>query len=309
MTGVAAAEHAAHTGTVFDIGYQRYTGSREGRNRSRIAVFRDGVRTALGLGRGPKAKVLPWFFIATLVFIAGVMALVAGAAERIAGPGAAEQLNLPSHSDFYGIASIILFVFAAVVGPELLCRDRREGVISLYLVRPLTGTDYVFARWAAFMTVMTAAAWLPQFVLLIGLAMGDPAPGAYVRANWLDIPRFLLSGTVMAAYATTLALFTASFTTRRTYASVFLVGLFVISTPFTTGLAMEIGGTAGQWISMFNLGNIPVHVNDLIFGEPSEITADAPAGELPGSLLVSWFFAWTLVPAAGLWMRYRRMSP
>jgi hypothetical protein len=27
------------TGTVFDIGYQRYTGTREGRQRSRLAVF------------------------------------------------------------------------------------------------------------------------------------------------------------------------------------------------------------------------------------------------------------------------------
>jgi hypothetical protein len=49
-------------------------------------------------------------------------------------------MNLPSHADFYGIASIVLFVFAAIVAPELLCRDRRDGVIHLYLVRPLTGS-------------------------------------------------------------------------------------------------------------------------------------------------------------------------
>jgi hypothetical protein len=35
-----------------------------------------------------------------------------------------------------------LFVFAAVVGPELLCPDRRNGVLNLYRVRPLTGTDF-----------------------------------------------------------------------------------------------------------------------------------------------------------------------
>jgi hypothetical protein len=46
------------------------------------------------------------------------MAIVAGAAERLAGPGAAERMNLPSHADYYGIASIILFVFAALVGPS-----------------------------------------------------------------------------------------------------------------------------------------------------------------------------------------------
>jgi ABC-2 type transport system permease protein len=303
-TGVT---EAARGGTVFDIGYQRYDGLREGRNRARLAVMKDGVRTALGFGRGSRAKVLPWFFIAVLAFIALIMALVAGAVLRLGGPEAASQV--PTHSDFYGIASIILFVFAAVVAPELLCRDRRDGVISLYLVRPLTGSDYVVSRWTAFLLVMVGAAWLPQLVLLSGLTMGSPDPIIYLRDHWLDVPRFLLAGLVMAAYATTLAMLVASFTTRRAYASVFLVGLFVITTPFTTGLASEIGGAAGQWISMFNLTNIPVHVNDVIFGAPSEITEGAPAGELPATVLVGWYLAWTLIPGGILWMRYRRLAP
>jgi ABC-2 type transport system permease protein len=297
------------TGTVFDIGYQRYGGTREGRGRGRRAVFKDGFRSALGFGRGGRAKVLPWLFIGLLTAIATVMALIAGAAERLGGPGAAEKMNLPSHSDYNGIASIIMFVFAAVVGPELLCPDRRNGVISLYLVRPLTGTDYIASRWAAFLTVMTAAAWLPQIILFLGLSMGDPAPLAYVQAHWVDIPRFLLAGVMMAAYANGLALLTASFTTRRAYASVFLVGLFVISTPFTVGLADELGGKAGQWVSMFNLTNIPVHVNDIIFGQVSDVTEDAPARELAAWVRVAWYFLWTLGPIAVLWARYRKLTP
>ncbi|MGH7607162.1 MAG: hypothetical protein ACREME_07465 [Gemmatimonadales bacterium] len=101
----------------------------------------------------------------------------------------------------------------------------------------------------------------------------------------------------------------AAFTTRRAYAAVFLVGLFVITAPFTAGLAQEIEGAAGQWISMFNLSNIPVHVNDVIFGEVSEITSEAPAGELPAAVLVGWFFLWVLVPGGVLWARYRRLTP
>jgi ABC-type transport system involved in multi-copper enzyme maturation permease subunit len=245
--------------------------------------------------------------MALLAALGLILAMIAGAAARIAGPEAASQV--PSHSDFYGIASIILFVFAAVVAPELLCRDRREGTINLYLVRPLTGSDYVLARWAAFLVIMLSAAWIPQFILFMGLSMGAPAPVEYLRAHWLDVPRFLLAGIAMATYATTLAMLTASFTTRRAYASVFLVGLFVITTPFTAGLSQEIEGPVGQWISMFNLTNIPVHVNDVIFGAPSEITEDAPARALGTATLVGWFFAWTLGPLAILWWRYRRLTP
>ena len=278
------------TGTVFDIGYQRYDGRREGLSRSRRAIFKDGIRTALGLGRGGRAKILPWFFIGVLSFIGLIMALVAGAVDRLGGPGTARKANLPSHADFYGIASIIMFVFAAVVAPELLCRDRRDRVINLYLVRPIGGGDYVVARWLAFLVVMTVAAWLPQIILFLGLSAGDPAPVAYVQQHWLDVPRFLLAGLAMAAYATTLAMLTASFTTRRAYASVFLVGLFVIMTPFTIPLAQHMGGVAGQWISMFNLTNIPVHVNDVIFGEVSDITKNTPARNLGSAILVIWYF-------------------
>ena len=296
------------TGTVFDIGYRGYTGPREGRRRAWLAVFKDGVRAALGFGRGARAKILPWLFVGILSAIAAIMAMVAGAAERLGGEGAAARAGLPSHSDFYGIASIIVFVFAALVAPELLCRDRREGVLQLYLVRPLTGGDYVMARWAAFLAVMLGAVWLPQVILFLGLAGGDPTPGAYLREHWLDVPRFLLSGLALATFITTLALLTASFTSRRAYASVFLVGLFAITTPFTVGLAEEMQGPVGQWISMFTLTNIPVHVNDVIFGVASEITEDAPARELGAATLVAWYLAWTLVPGAVLLWRYRRLS-
>ncbi|MCI0434156.1 MAG: ABC transporter permease [Gemmatimonadetes bacterium] len=308
MSGGTGAE-AGRSGTVFDIGYQSYTGPREGRGRARLAVFKDGVRAALAIGRGGRAKILPCLFIALLGGIALIMAMIAGAADRIAGPGAAERLNLPSHSDYYGIASIVIFVFAAIVAPELLCRDRREGVIHLYLVRPLTGSDYIVARWAALLVVMVTAAWLPQLILLTGLSMGDPAPIEYLRAHWLDVPRFLASGIALSLYVTTLAMLTASFTTRRAYASVFLVGLFVITAPLTAGMASEMEGAAGQWISMFNLTNIPVHVNDVIFGEVSGITEEAPAAQLPAVVRVLWYVAWTVVPGAILWVRYRRLTP
>ena len=297
------------SGTVFDTGYQRYTGAREGRSRSRIAVYKDGVRIALGFGRGGWAKVLPWAFIVILAGIGAIMALVAGAAERLGGPGAAAEAGLPSHADYYGIAAWITFVFAAVVAPELLCRDKRDGVISLYLVRPLTGSDYIIARWAAFLSVMAVALWIPQLILFLGLAMSDPDPMGYLQKNWLDIPRFLLAGLAMAVYATTIALLTASFTTRRAYASVFLVGLFLVTTPFTVGLSQEIEGAAGQWISMFSLGDIAVLVNDVIFQEVSEMTEKAPARELGPNMLVAWFFAWTIVPFLVLWSRYRKLSP
>lgn len=296
-------------GTVFDIGYRSYTGVREGIGRSRTAIFKDGIRIALGFGRGGRAKILPWLFISILAGIGLIMAMIAGAANRLVGAGAAERLNLPSHNDYYGIAATIMFVFASVVAPELLCRDRREGTINLYLVRPLAGADYILARWGAFMVVFLFAALLPQLILFLGLAMGDAVPLTYLKSHWLDLPRVIGAGLVMTAFATGLAMLTASFTTRRAYASVFLVGLFLITTPFTVGLSQEIGGKVGQWISMFSILNIPLHVSDLIFGQAGELTEEAPARAFGPAALIGWYVLWTLGPSAILWWRYRRLTP
>ncbi|NQW21496.1 MAG: hypothetical protein HQ477_12385 [Chloroflexi bacterium] len=299
----------AREGTVFDIGYQHYDGPREGRNRARLSVFKDGLKISLGLGRGVRAKILPWLFIGSLMLVGAGLAMAAITIDRIAGEGTAHTVGLPTHSDYYGIASIIMFIFAAISAPELLCPDRRDGVINLYLVRPLTGSDYIVSRWLAFMSVMLLIAWLPQIILMAGLTLGASDPADYLKDNWLDIPKFLGAGAAIATYSGTIALLVSGFTTRRAYASVFMVGLFTVSAPFTFGLAQELGGTAGKWLSMFNLSNIPMHVNDAIFGTTSGVTMDAPASAFDTWILVSWFFLWTLGPAALLWFRYRKLTP
>src|SRR4051812_50129642 len=97
------------TGTVFDIGYRNYTGRREGRGRGRRAIYKDGVRTALGLGRGGRAENLPWVFISVMSPIPLVLALGAGAAQRLRGPGSGQRAHLPSPNHFFRVASVILF--------------------------------------------------------------------------------------------------------------------------------------------------------------------------------------------------------
>lgn len=293
-------------GRVFDLGFRRYEGPREGRPRAMLAVYKDGMRAAMGLGRGGRAKVFPWLFIAASLIPAVVLALIAGAVDRLAFDFNAET-DLPSHADYYSIASVVLLVFAATIGPELFCPDRRSGTISLYLVRPLRATDYALSRWAALLTVMVAVAWLPQVVLLAGLVLGAHEPAAYLADHWLDVPRFLLAGVVLAAWVATLATVVASFTTRRAYAAAFLVGLFVVSAA-VIGNATEVlaSGTA-RWLALLSIRDVPLFLNDLVFGGPSTAGADA-AESLPGSIQVGWYLL--VICLAGLvtrW-RYRRLA-
>jgi hypothetical protein len=68
-------------------------------------------------------------------------------------------------------------------------------------------------------------------------------------------------------------------------------------------------GTLAQWLSMFALSNIPLHISDMIFAKPSELTENNHARELGRNVLILWYFAWITVMGAVTWFRYRRLTP
>ena len=308
-------------GEVYDLGYQRYDGPREGRARARRAIFENSVRTVLGLGRGPRAKIMP-----TLLFIGAITpALVFVMILSVAGPAAD---FLPGPVDYYQVISIILLLFAAIMAPELLCPDRRDNVIHLYLVRPLTPTDYVLGRFLAFFVIVLALAYSGQIVLQLGLALSADNPMDYLRDNWTDIPRFLAAGVLVAAFVAVVPMAVAALTTRRTYAAAFVIGLFLITTGVADGLTDEsdchdvepdghgefvctpgeaVTGDAAKWFALISVRDVPVRVNDIVFDRENEAGAAKAAAEHPDVVPIAVYLLFTLGPGLLLWWRYQRI--
>ncbi len=305
------------SGEVFDLGYQHYDGPREGRTRARLAIWVNGVRTALGLGRGPRAKILP-----TLLFVAAmgpaiILILIASVADV--------GVQVPGFAGYYQIVSITLLLFAAIIAPELLCPDRRDRVLDLYLVRPITPVDYAGARWLSFFSIALARVYSGQIVLFIGLTLVADEPLEYLRANWLQVPRFLAAGALLAIFITTLPLAVSAFTTRRAYAAAIVIGIFVISSATAGGLTEcheaddgglniqhceRAAGDAAKWFALIDIGQVPSHVNRMIFAdnaqarstEPSVVTA---VRELHSTIPIGWYILMTAVPGLLLLWRYR----
>ncbi|MEE8346378.1 MAG: ABC transporter permease subunit [Dehalococcoidia bacterium] len=310
-------------GEVFDLGYQHYDGPREGRMRARKALWVNGVRTTLGLGRGSRAKILPVLLFVAAMSPAVILALLASQLDQMMGPG----IELPGHAGYYRMISVILLLFSAIIAPELICPDRRNGVIHLYLVRPLTTTDYVTGRWLAFFSITLAIVYSGQVVLLIGLVLAAAEPLNYLRETWLEIPRFLAAGLVVAFFTTTIPIVVSAFTTRRAYAAAFVIGLYIISASTAGALTgcndgdmgppSSVGGAAGQceplagdnakWFALIDIGQVPIHVSDLIFGEENESQVPRLVRELPAIVPVGWYLLLTVVPGAALLWRYRSM--
>ncbi|MDE2816312.1 MAG: hypothetical protein OXK81_06365 [Chloroflexota bacterium] len=143
---------------IYDLGYQHYDGPRGGRMQAVKSLWVNSFRTTIGLGRGARAKILPVLMSLFVIAPPAVFLVIAAVS-----PVAAQV----SHADFYTATSILLLLFSAIIAPELLIPDRRNGVTTLYLVRPLTAFDYVIARWSAFLTVALLVTLFGQVLVLI----------------------------------------------------------------------------------------------------------------------------------------------
>jgi ABC-2 type transport system permease protein len=284
------------TGDVFDLGYQRYEGAREGRGRARTALFWDGVRTSLGLGRSASQKVLPWLFILITIGPAIMIVVIASFASQFGDAG--DILGDFGNRSYFEFAFIPLLAFGVTVGPALLCPDRRENVLALYLVRPLTAYDYVTARSLAFLAVSLAVACFPQAVIFATLTMTSAAPATFVWENWLDVPRFAASGLVISVFTTSLAMAAASLTDRRALATAGAIGLVLVLAA-AAGLLHDVTGQAGRYLELLQIPPTIVTLNDWIFG--------VEVGPLPGVAYLGSVAGFVAIFAAIIWNRHRHV--
>ena len=226
-------QNTERTGTVFDIGYQTYEGEREGRGRAWQTIFWDGVKNGMGIGRGGWAKILPWLVVSPAILTGLVFAAIAAFFEQLGlevdtGEGT-EVVDLPSHNDLIGVIGFLLLIFAAFVGPELICPDRRNRVIHLYFVRPITLIDYLGARWLALVVLLLVASLLPHITLWLGLLIGVSDSLGHIQDNWTDIPRFVGNSAVFAVFAASFTFAVSSLTDRRMIATLIVISVIMIS--------------------------------------------------------------------------------
>jgi ABC-2 type transport system permease protein len=283
---------------IFDLGYQDYAGERTGRWRRRRALWRDGVRSALGLGRGAGAKVAPWLLIGLALVPMAVLVVLAAFLGSVASDP--DDFELPSYAEYYEFAIVPLALLGAIVGPQLLCPDRRERVLALYATRPISALDYLGARWTAFCTVAVAVAWLPEGVLWTWNLLDARDTGTFLGDSWDIVPRFLLAGLVLALPLGTLALLVSSFTTRRAYAAIAtLAVLFVGAAIGGIGRDNFEGGLADV-LSLADVLQAIVDAVAWIFGE--EV-----GGPISGGVSALWVAGLTVVLGAWLLRRTKRM--
>ncbi len=235
------------TGVIHDLGYRRYDGPRFDRSRIVAALAWHSFRSAFGLGRGPKAKIIP-----VIAFVALLLPAIVNAFAM--SRGNPRQVDYDTYVP--ALRDLIMLVFVAVQAPELVSRDLRNRVLPLYFSRPIKPVDYPLAKYLGFTGACLVMLEVP-LLALYGGAVANVHGGSAVWAETRALIPGLLIGLLWAVTLAAISLFLASMTGRRGFATgtvaiAFLLTytlaeiLIQVESPPLRNIAGPAGGGAGR---------------------------------------------------------------
>jgi ABC-2 type transport system permease protein len=280
---------------IYEQGYRAYDGYRTGVRGAIRTLVVHSLRAILGLGRAARHKLMPVAVIGmaytpAVVFV-GVAALL---------PGDLEEGFLPSYADYYGFISAALFLFAAFVAPELLCSDRRTGMLVVYLASPLDRKTYLAGKTIAVSSILAIVTIGPPLLLLIALSLEDAGPDTWGEGFELAW-HIIVSGAVMSAFFAAISMAVSATTDRKGAATATIIGVLVGSTAVAN--AVVEGGDQSEVFRLGDLLTLPFELASRIHGEEGEWA------RRDISTPMIWFTVLGIVAlcAAWVWDRYRRM--
>jgi len=227
------APQASSGGVIHNIGYRRYDEQRLGRPQIVRALTWHSLRSAFGIGRGAKAKILPVLLFILICLPAAVNA-VALATNPSGGPIVSYDLYLPQ------LRIVTMLAFVAFEAPNLVSSDLRTHSLPLYFARPISKTDYALAKLMAFVLACLAMVEIPLILLYIGNASQVHGPSA-VWAQTRQLGPGLLYGAAWAVLLASIGLLLASTTGKRVFA-ICAVGIPLFFSWILANVLMHIGG-------------------------------------------------------------------
>ncbi len=280
---------------IYEQGYRSYDGDRTGVLGAIRTLIVHSMRAVLGLGKSARHKVMP---VVVILMAYTVAAVFLGVAALL--PAQLEGEILPTYAEYYGFVTASLILFAAFVAPELLCTDRRTGMLGVYLASPLDRQTYLLGKVVAVAAILTVVTVGPPLVLLIGLSLADAGPGGWGEGLQLA-GRILLAGGMMSAFYASLSMAISATTDRKGAAAATIIGV-LLGSAAVANILVE----AGDFNDLFLLGDLfslPFELASRIHGEEG----DWSSRQVSTSAIWAATLALIGICWAWIWDRYRRL--
>jgi ABC-2 type transport system permease protein len=291
------------TGSIYDLGYRRYDGPRLGRRHAIGALFVHGLRATFGLGRSGRAKIAP-LALGGLIALPAVVSVGFGAL----GGGAAAEFNPITVEDYLTFSQTLLVFFVAAQAPELLVRDQRHRVLTLYFSRAIERTDYVLAKYLALLAAVGLVLGLPQVILLLGTLFATPSLADGLARIAPDLWPVIGRTVVISALLAGVGLAASAFTIRRAFAAGAIIAAVLVLSGIVTVLVNRVG--LDGLLAFVALAD-PLALMDGVSALLFDVDPSMPA--ILRSDLPVWLFAAGAVGVSAaafglLLLRYRRIA-
>lgn len=274
--------------SIYDLGYQGYHGPLLGRPTVALGLLVQTLRAAYGIGRGGRAKIVPFLMLGLSVLPAVLAVGIAALAAQAGAAGALEEASPIRHDTYQNLTSTLVMLFCAAQAPELFGRDQRHGVLPLYFSRVLTRVDYTLARAGGLFLAIFVISIVPQLILTVGAILAAPDPLTGLQKDLPDVPRYLLVALLVSTLLGGVSTVIAAWTPRRAYATAAIIAAFIIP-PIVVALMAELAvGDAARVLVLASPSDILDGVNAAVFDALSP-NPTIVAANLPG---------WTYIVAA-----------
>lgn len=284
---------------ILEGGYRRYDGVRTGSRGAMRSVTAHTMQRALGLRRAGRYKLLP-VIAAVLAYVPAIV--YAGLAAILPASFFLDQQILPTYAEYYFFITAAIVVFTAFVAPEVLCTDRRTGMLGLYLASPLTRLTYLLSKAAAVMGTLAIVTLGPPLFLLIAYVLEGSGPDGPADVA-LFVLRIVAAGALLSAFFGSLSMAVSSITDRKAAASAAIVIVLLLSAVVTTSLVAQ--ADASRYLLLANLFGLPFEAVIRIFGETTQDIYYAP---LDSTAVVATAVGWSVLFTAVVGLRYRALE-
>jgi len=266
---------------IIDRGYRHYDGERTGVSGAVKGLTTHSIQRALGMRRSIWAKLLP---VATIV-IAYLPAIVFVGVIALFPVEDVPHDFLPTYGDYYGYVIAAIMLFVAFVAPEVLCTDRRTGMLGVYLSSPLDRDSYLFGKALAIAGSLSLVCLGPPLLLLVANVLQSQGPTG-LGDILLTFARVIGAGIALTLMYTGITMGVASLTDRKSVATASIILLFLISIT-VTGILTAAGTAVG--VRAISPTLVSLDLASRIHGEPGSNMATASSALVWGAWL-----AWTV---------------
>ena len=279
---------------IAERGFQRYEGRRSGVAGAVRSVAWESIRSTIGLGRPARYKIFPVIavviaYLPAIVFI-GIAVLIPG--------DILEPEEVADYASYYGFIILAIVLFSALVAPEVLVSDRRNGMLAMYLSTPLHRGTYLAAKAIAVASTLGLVTLGPPLLLLVGYTVEGEGPDGI--ANWLLVLlRIMLAGVAISAPLAALSMAASSLTDRRAFAAIGIV-LLILASPILAGALVEGAELSPNW-RLLDVSTMPFELVFRIFAQPGNFP------ELATLPVVLVNVGWVVGGLTVVWWRYSRL--